>query len=209
MGFTDEAIAKLNGAFFGPDNISTIGYSEVIQTCSDFVGAADKHAINVGNVSAILSQISKGQSFTAGAEWTLRYIGSHGDEFAGKTLNFEVIEDVGGKIRRVDLKVKDGDTNIFYEFKSVKTLPPQNFLTQIGKDLANKDVSSLSQIRWIFDGRKVTQEELTTAVKKALDEWVVPKEVLDNWDYTGERAKLFKKEVLYKHNSYLEIFKTY
>ncbi len=39
----------------------------------------------------------------------MRYIGQHGDEFAGKTLLFEVIEDVNNKVRRVDLEVLDED----------------------------------------------------------------------------------------------------
>ena len=50
------------------------------------------------------------------------------------------------------------------EFKSVKDVPPANFLEQFGKDLKNTDVSDLSQIKWIFDGKKVTQDELTNAV---------------------------------------------
>ena len=41
------------------------------------------------------------------------------------------------------------------EFKSVKDVPPANFLEQFGKDLKNTEVSDLSQIKWIFDGKKV------------------------------------------------------
>lgn len=40
-------------------------------------------------------------------------------------------------------------------FKSVKDVPPTNFLEQFGKDLANPDVSDLSQLKWVFDGKKV------------------------------------------------------
>ena len=50
------------------------------------------------------------------------------------------------------------------EFKSVKDVPPANFLELFGKDLKNSEVSDLSQIKWIFDGKKVTQDELTNAV---------------------------------------------
>ena len=50
------------------------------------------------------------------------------------------------------------------EYKSVKDVPPANFLEQFGKDLKNSEVSDLSQIKWIFDGKKVTQDELTNAV---------------------------------------------
>ena len=71
-------------------------------------------------------------------------------------LYFEVTEEVGEKIRRVDMVVEDEILgNIFYEFKSVKDVPPANFLERFGKDLANTEVSDLSQIKWIFDGKKV------------------------------------------------------
>ncbi|WP_454989461.1 hypothetical protein [Capnocytophaga sputigena] len=41
---------------------------------------------------------------------------------------------------------------IFYEFKSVKTVPPKDFAEQFMKDLSNAD--NLSQIKWIFNGSK-------------------------------------------------------
>ena len=41
---------------------------------------------------------------------------------------------------------------MFYEFKSVKTVPPKDFVEQFMKDLSNAD--NLSQIKWIFNGRK-------------------------------------------------------
>ena len=55
------------------------------------------------------------------------------------------------------------------EFKSVKDVPPANFLEQFSKDLKNTDVSDLSQIKWIFDGKKVTQEQLTEVMSKIIE----------------------------------------
>ena len=55
------------------------------------------------------------------------------------------------------------------EFKSVKDIPPANFLEQFGKDLANSDVSDLSQIKWIFDGKKAPadfKEKMLEEIKK-------------------------------------------
>ena len=55
------------------------------------------------------------------------------------------------------------------EFKSVKDVPPANFLEQFGKDLKNTDVSDLSQIKWIFDGKKVPadfKEKMLEEIKK-------------------------------------------
>ena len=55
------------------------------------------------------------------------------------------------------------------EFKSVKDIPPANFLEQFGKDLANSEVSDLSQIKWIFDGKKAPadfKEKMLEEIKK-------------------------------------------
>ena len=76
-------------------------------TCGKFVRSVADHGIDVGNLPRVVGGLSKGQSFTAGAEWTLRYIGLHGGEFAGRRLDFEVVEEVGDKVRRVDLEVND------------------------------------------------------------------------------------------------------
>ena len=84
------------------------------------------------------------------------------------------------------------------EFKSVKDVPPSNFLEQFGKDLKNSEVSDLSQIKWIFDGKKVTQQQLTDAIKKTIDEWKVPKEISDKWNLNDiEDVQTFKKQLLY------------
>ena len=83
------------------------------------------------------------------------------------------------------------------EFKSVKDVPPANFLEQFGKDLKNTDVSDLSQIKWIFDGKKVTQQQLTDAIKKTIDEWKVPDEISDKWNLNDiEDVQTFKKQLL-------------
>jgi len=95
------------------------------------------------------------------------------------------------------------------EFKSVKDVPPANFLEQFGKDLKNTEVSDLSQIKWIFDGKKVTQQQLTDAIKETIDKWKVPEDVLNKWGYSKYQSDVFKTEVLYKDEIYKEIFKSY
>ena len=42
----------------------------------------------------------------------------------------------------------------YYEFKSVTNIPPKNFAEQFLKDLEIAD--DLSQIKWYFDGRKIS-----------------------------------------------------
>lgn len=67
---------------------------------------------------------------------------------------FEFTEVTAGGVRRVDVKV----SNTFYEFKSVATngLPPDGFATQFLKDLDLAEVTDLSQIKWWFDGVKIS-----------------------------------------------------
>ena len=57
------------------------------------------------------------------------------------------------------------------EFKSVKDVPPANFLEQFSKDLKNSEVSALSQIKWIFNGKKAPadfKEKMLEEIKKIL-----------------------------------------
>ena len=83
------------------------------------------------------------------------------------------------------------------EFKSVKGVPPANFLEQFGKDLKNSEVSDLSQIKWIFDGKKVTQDELTETMRNTIEEWKVPEEISDKWNLNDiEDVQTFKKQLL-------------
>ncbi|MEE0996486.1 MAG: hypothetical protein U0L74_03810 [Paludibacteraceae bacterium] len=42
----------------------------------------------------------------------------------------------------------------------MKEVPPTNFNDQFVKDLLNKDVKKLSQIKWIFDGEKIKKADL-------------------------------------------------
>ena len=136
-----------------------------------------------------------------GAEWTFRHLGEHPEMYREKHLHFECVEHVGengDKIRYVDMKAYDDEMakDIFYEFKSVKNIPPEHFFDQFGKDLLNNNVDELSQLKWIFDGKKVTQTQLTEKMKKAIKEWNIPDNVLKKWGYEGE-LDLFKKDKLY------------
>ncbi|MGQ1945209.1 hypothetical protein [Ornithobacterium rhinotracheale] len=50
--------------------------------------------------------------------------------------------------------ITDQSKKIFYEFKSVADVLPTHFNEQFIKDLSRRDVNSLDQIKWIFDGQK-------------------------------------------------------
>ena len=98
-------------------------------------------------------------------------------------------EEVGEKIRRVDVVAETSVNGVivkktFYEFKSVQGVPPDGFLDQFGKDLLNEEVKDFSQLKWIFDGKKVTQQQLTDAIMKAIDG--LPDDIVQKWNLKNE-----------------------
>jgi hypothetical protein len=61
----------------------------------------------------------------------------------------------------------------------VKELPPLNFNDQFVKDLLNKDVKDLSQIKWIFDGKKFPEGyDFKGKMEEAIRKMDIPKEAL-------------------------------
>ena len=83
----------------------------------------------------------------------MEYLAKNSDQFKGKTIKFEEFNSttLGGRF----IDVTDETivrSKVFYEFKSVKTVPPKDFAEQFMKDLSNAD--NLSQIKWIFNGSK-------------------------------------------------------
>ena len=86
--------------------------------------------------------------------------------------------------------------DIFYEFKSVKNIPPEHFFDQFGKDLLNNNVDKLSQLKWIFDGKKVTQTQLTEKMKETIENWDIPKEIKEKWIKKNLTENVFKKKLI-------------
>ena len=83
----------------------------------------------------------------------MEYLAKNSDQFKGKTVKFEEFNSTTLGGRFVDVTDETFSFNkIFYEFKSVKTVPPKDFAEQFMKDLSNAD--NLSQIKWIFNGSK-------------------------------------------------------
>ena len=44
---------------------------------------------------------------------------------------------------------------VYYEFKSVKNLPPHDFVGQLSNDLTGPNFK-VDNLRWSFDGRKIS-----------------------------------------------------
>ena len=74
----------------------------------------------------------------------------------------------------------DGCT--YFEFKSVKEVPPKNFNDQFVKDLLNDDVKDLSHIKWIFDGKKFPEGyDFKGKMEEAIRKMDMPKEALEKF----------------------------
>jgi hypothetical protein len=90
---------------------------------------------------------------------------------------------------RVDLRIG----NILYEFKSVGTLPPGSFTSQVARDL--KNVTALDQMKWYFEGAKlpngitqVDKDAMLSALESMnLDQATIQKFVSSS-PYTVERV---------------------
>ena len=100
-------------------------------------------------------------SFREGAEWTLRYLANHADQFASASkISFEVDEQLKVGRRVVDMVVEYPDLSlVYYEFKSVKNLPPKDFISQFSKDLTRLNFK-MDNLKWVFDERKIQAKDL-------------------------------------------------
>ena len=94
--------------------------------------------------------------------------------------------------------VADGCT--YFEFKSVKEVPPPNFNDQFVKDLLNDDVKDLSHIKWIFDGEKIKKADLEV-LKNRIKTLDIPENAAKN---VGLETVGELKEEIEKH--FYEIF---
>lgn len=101
-------------------------------------------------------------SFREGAEWTLRYLANNADEFTGASkISFEVLEILpNGRKRIADMVVEYPQrSKVYYEFKSVKNLPPKDFIQQFSNDLTRPNFN-IDNLRWVFDGKKIQSKDL-------------------------------------------------
>ena len=71
-----------------------------------------------------------------------------------------------------------------------------NFIEQFSKDLLNDKVDDLSRLKWVFDGKKVTQEQLTEVMSKTIEEWKIPDNIKGKWLNPERTEEMFKGELL-------------
>ena len=61
------------------------------------------------------------------------------------------------------------ESRVYYEFKSVKNLPPKDFIQQFSNDLTRPNFNiDMENLRWVFDGRKISPKDLQK-LRKALE----------------------------------------
>ncbi len=87
--------------------------------------------------------------------------------------------------RCVDIRVIYGEAFLYYEFKSVKNIPT-NFAEQFIKDLQLPRVTSIDQIKWIFDPGKISniaaeKAKFVEALKSVKESLYVNKGVFEKY----------------------------
>ena len=146
IGATDELLAKIQG-------VEWVSYEQVLNNLDLFANNIAKNNVTLNDFNKVLNQLTQEVSKRDGANWIVEYLAKNSDQFKGKTIKFEEFNSTTLGGRFVDVTDETFSFNkIFYEFKSVKTVPPKDFAEQFMKDLSNAD--NLSQIKWIFNGSK-------------------------------------------------------
>ncbi len=146
IGATDELLAKIQG-------VEGVSYEQVLNNLDLFANNMAKNNVTLNDFNKVLNQLTQEVSKRDGANWIVEYLAKNSDQFKGKTIKFEEFNSTTLGGRFVDVTDETFSFNkIFYEFKSVKTVPPKDFAEQFMKDLSN--ANNLSQIKWIFNGSK-------------------------------------------------------
>ena len=143
---TDELLAKIQG-------VEGVSYEQVLNNLDLFANNMAKNNVTLNDFNKVLNQLTQEVSKRDGANWIVEYLAKNSDQFKGKNIKFEEFNSTTLGGRFIDITDETFSFNkIFYEFKSVKTVPPKDFAEQFMKDLSNAD--NLSQIKWIFNGSK-------------------------------------------------------
>ena len=146
IGATDELLAKIQG-------VEGVSYEQVLNNLDLFANNMAKNNVTLNDFNKVLNQLTQEVSKRDGANWIVEYLAKNSDQFKGKTIKFEEFNSTTLGGRFIDVTDETFSFNkIFYEFKSVKTVPPKDFAEQFMKDFSNAD--NLSQIKWIFNGSK-------------------------------------------------------
>ena len=79
---------------------------------------------------------------------------------SASTISIEVTERSNTGTHVVDMVVEyPQGSRVYYEFKSVKNLPPKDFIQQFSNDLTRLN-AKMDNLRWVFDGKKISSKDL-------------------------------------------------
>ena len=165
FGLTDELLGRI------ASTINTDGYAQIVSNLRVLIDKFDPNKIK--GLELLVNNLGHTESsFREGAEWTLRYLANNADEFTGASkISFEVPEILpNGRKRIADMVVEyPNRSKVYYEFKSVKNLPPKDFIKQFSGDLTRPNFNiDMENLRWVFDGRKISPKDLQK-LRKALE----------------------------------------
>lgn len=176
FGLTDELLGRI------ASTINTDGYAQIVSNLRVLI---DKFAPNkIKGLELLVNNLGHTESsFREGAEWTLRYLANNADEFTGASkISFEVLERLpDGRKRIADMVVEYPDLSlVYYEFKSVKNLPPKDFIKQFSNDLTRLN-AEMNNLKWVFDGKKIQAKDLQKLRNKL--ESVITDDMAKNYGY--------------------------
>ncbi|MVT43318.1 hypothetical protein GO495_22155 [Chitinophaga oryziterrae] len=171
-----------------PYSLTTPDYESIIKACEAqksqsgtvdneiFVNLFEfaKRRYDVADFDGMKSNLKNTNPYytVVGANWVLKYMQQHEAEFRNAyNIRFEsttVYDDMGNRIS--DLELQRGQAIQYYEFKSYKTtsLPNSNFAEQLIKDMSRRNVTSIYQLIWIFDGSKTDRDAVYKRIKEEL-----------------------------------------
>ena len=188
FGLTDELLGRI------ASTINTDGYAQIVSNLRVLI---DKFAPNkIKGLELLVNNLGHTESsFREGAEWTLRYLANNADEFTGASkVSFEVQEILpNGRKRIADMVVEyPGQSPVYYEFKSVKNLPPKDFIQQFSNDLTRLN-AEMNNLKWVFDGKKIQAKDLQKLRHKL--ESIITNKIAQGYGYDSANAMI---EVLLK-----------
>ena len=176
FGLTDELLGRI------ASTINTDGYAQIVSNLRVFI---DKFSPNkIKGLELLVNNLGHTESsFREGAEWTLRYLANNADEFTGASkVSFEVLEKLpDGRKRIADMVVEyPQGGRVYYEFKSVKNLPPKDFIQQFSGDLTRPNFS-IDNLRWVFDRKKIQAKDLQKLRNKL--ESIITNKMAESYGY--------------------------
>ena len=176
FGLTDELLGRI------ASTINTDGYAQIVSNLRVLIDKFDPNKIK--DLKLLVNNLGHTESsFREGAEWTLRYLANNADKFTGASkVSFEVQEILpDGRKRIADMVVEyPQGSKVYYEFKSVKNLPPKDFIQQFSSDLTRPNFS-IDNLRWVFDRKKIQAKDLQKLRHKL--ESVVTDDMAKNYGY--------------------------